>query len=183
MHLTSSLLALASQNLSSSPENVSGYSYCSHYYGSFAKNSDCFKAVDLLDKGAIDVEYAVHAGGAHVLPFSKSYGQSLYQAPPLFPKSPTVLSGTCMIQVDIAGPRLPSSFSIPPDQIRFIASGVMSECVTGPHEIGGFATSDLEFMSFWITNKETKLEEPFRKPHVTSLPSLYLRGGETATRG
>lgn len=80
MHLiTSSLLALASQNLSSSPENVSGYSYCSRYYGSFEKNHDCFKAVDLLDKGAIDVEYTVHGGtGAHALPFSKSYGQSLY---------------------------------------------------------------------------------------------------------
>lgn len=87
-----------------------------------------------------------------------------------------------MIQVDIAGPRLPSSFSIPPDQIRFIASGAMSECVTGPSEIGGFATSDLGFMSFWITNEETKLEEPFRRPHLTSLPSLYLHGRETATR-
>lgn len=87
-----------------------------------------------------------------------------------------------MIQVDIAGPRLPSSFSIPPDQIRFIASGVMNECVTGPHEIGGFATSDLEFMSFWITNKDTKLEEPFRESHLTPLPSLCLRGEETATR-
>lgn len=88
-----------------------------------------------------------------------------------------------MIQVDIAGPRLPQSFSIPPDQIRFIASGVMDDCVTGPHEIGGFATSDLEFMSFWITNPDTKLEEPFRRSHLAPPPSLYLRGGETATRG
>lgn len=78
MHLPSSILALASQNLSYSPVGVSGYSYCSRYYGSFEKNHDCFKVVDLLDKGAIDVEYAVHAGiGANALPFSKSYGQSL----------------------------------------------------------------------------------------------------------
>lgn len=77
MHLTSSLLALASQNLSSGLQ-VSGYSYCSRFYGSFEKNRDCSKAVDLLDKGAIDVEYSVHGGiGSHALPFSKSYGQSL----------------------------------------------------------------------------------------------------------
>ena len=78
-----------------------------------------------------------------------------------------------MIQIDIAGPRLPQTFSIPPDDIRHMASGVMNECVTGPSEIGGFATSDLEFLTFWITNPENKLEDPFRMSHLSPHPSLY----------
>lgn len=81
MNLTSSLLALASQNLSSNLQDVSGYSYCQKFYGEFPQSLDCVEAIALLESGTAEVPYAVHSGvGPQVLPFSKKSGQSLCQA-------------------------------------------------------------------------------------------------------
>lgn len=79
MNLTSSLLALAGQNLSSTPlQDIGGYSYCQEFYGLFPKSRDCVKAIGLLEKGSTEVSFAVHSGiGPHALPLSKTYGQSL----------------------------------------------------------------------------------------------------------
>ena len=78
MNLTTSLLTLASHNLTSSLQDLSGYSYCHRFYGSFSGNRDCSNAIDLLEKGASEVSYAVNSGvGSHALPLSKKYGQSL----------------------------------------------------------------------------------------------------------
>ena len=78
MNLTTSLLPLASQNLSSIPlQDTFGYSYCHEFYGKFPKSGDCVSAVGLLEKGASEVEFSVHSGHApHSLPLSKSYGES-----------------------------------------------------------------------------------------------------------
>lgn len=81
MNLISSPLTLASHNLSSSLQDLAGYSYCQAFYGSFPQPGDCVHAIDLLEKGTDDVSYDVHNGvGPHALPLSKSYGQSRYQA-------------------------------------------------------------------------------------------------------
>lgn len=155
MNLTSSLLALASQNLSStSLQDVRGYSYCQEFYGLFPKSRDCVKAIDLLEKGTTEIPFAVHTGiGPHALPLSKSYG-------------------TCMVQVDVAGPRLPLTYDIAPDYIRHLADEVLNSCIKGPFEVGGFATSDLQVMSGWITAEETKLDRPF--PTSTAFLTVTL---------
>lgn len=154
MNLTSSLLALASQNLSSTLQDIGGYSYCQEYYGLFPNSRDCVKAIALLEKGNTYVSYAVHSGiGPHALPLSKSYG-------------------TCMIQVDVAGPRLPRTYDIIPDEIRHLADEVLNSCVTGPFEIGGFATTDLQVMNGWITAEETELDKPF--PTSTAFLTVTL---------
>ncbi|CAF9918428.1 hypothetical protein IMSHALPRED_004304 [Imshaugia aleurites] len=157
MNLTSSLLALAGQNLSStSLQDIAGYWYCQEFYGEFPDSHDCVNAIGLLEKGATEVSYAVHNGiGPHALPLSKS-------------------SGTCMVQIDVAGPRLPRTFDITPNDIRLLADQVLSSCVTGSFEIGGFATSDLQVMDGWITAEETKLDRPFRTSHLTLHPGLYF---------
>ena len=67
-----------------------------------------------------------------------------------------------MVQVDLAGPRVPQTYNIIPDDIGHMASQVLSSCVTGPFKIGGFATSDLQVMNNWLTNGETRLDRPFR---------------------
>ena len=78
MNLTSSLLALAGQNLSSTLQDIGGYSYCQEFYGRFPNSRDCVGAIDLLEKGSTEVSYEVHSGiGAHALPLSKIYGQPL----------------------------------------------------------------------------------------------------------
>ena len=70
-----------------------------------------------------------------------------------------------MIQIDLAGPRLPRTYDIIPDDIRHMADVVLNSCVTGPSKIGGFATSDLQVMNGWITAEETNLDRPFRRSH------------------
>ena len=67
-----------------------------------------------------------------------------------------------MVQVDMAGPRLPQTYTIIPDDVGRMASEVLSSCVTGPFEVGGFATSDLQVMNGWLTAEETRLDRPFR---------------------
>ena len=79
-----------------------------------------------------------------------------------------------MVQIDVAGPRLPRTYDISPDEIRHLADVVLNSCVTGPFDVGGFATSDLQVMSGWITAEETKLDRPFRTSHLIIHPSLYL---------
>lgn len=155
MNLTSSILALASQNLSSTHlQDIGGYSYCQEFYGLFPKSRDCVKATGLLEKGTSEFSYAVHSGiGPHALPLTKRYG-------------------TCMIQVDLAGPRLPRTYDIIPDDIRALADVVLESCVAGPSKIGGFATSDLQVMSGWITAEETKLDRPF--PTSTAFLTVTL---------
>lgn len=79
-----------------------------------------------------------------------------------------------MVQIDMAGPRLPMTYTFIPDEIHYLANIVLNSCVTGPFEIGGFATSDLQVMSNWITAEETKLDRPFRTSHPTRIPSSYF---------
>ena len=84
-----------------------------------------------------------------------------------------------MVQVDMAGPRLPRTFDIAPDDIRNMANEVLDECVYGALNIGGFATSKLEVMINWITAEETKLDRPFRMLHLILHPGLAQGGTST----
>lgn len=66
-----------------------------------------------------------------------------------------------MVQVDLAGPRLPQTYNIIPNDVAYMANQVLSSCVTGPFETGGFATSDLQVMDNWLTEPKTSLDGPF----------------------
>lgn len=75
-----------------------------------------------------------------------------------------------MVQIDVAGPRLPRTFDFVPDGIHLMADEVLNSCVAGPSEIGGFATSDLQVMNGWLTAEETFLDRPFRMYHPIEHP-------------
>ena len=79
-----------------------------------------------------------------------------------------------MVQIDLAGPRLPRTYDIIPDDIRHLADEVLNSCVTGPFEVGGFATSDLQVLTNWITAEETVLDRPFRMSRSILHPSMYF---------
>ena len=87
-----------------------------------------------------------------------------------------------MVQIDVAGPRLPATFEIKPDDIRQMAAEVLQECVSGPSKIGGFATSSLDIMDNWLTASMTSFQLPFRMSliherllfHFLALLSLAL---------
>ena len=84
-----------------------------------------------------------------------------------------------MVQVDVAGPRLPRTFDIAPDDLRNLANEVLDQCVYGTLNVGGFATSDLQVMNNWITAEETKLDRPFRTSHLILYPNLSQGGIST----
>lgn len=81
-----------------------------------------------------------------------------------------------MVQVDVAGPRLPRTFDIAPNDIRNMANEVLDTCVYGAFNNGGFATSNLQVMENWITAEETKLDRPFRMSRLKFHPGLSQGG-------
>ncbi len=78
-----------------------------------------------------------------------------------------------MVQVDLAGPRLPQTFSYSPSEIRRKAIMLLDRCVT-PGKVGGFITSDLEYLQNYLTADGIRLNRPFRTSHFKTLPCLYL---------
>lgn len=68
-----------------------------------------------------------------------------------------------MIQVEMAGPRVPSTFDIAPDEIRNLANLVFIQCGKGEDPTGGFLTTDMSYMKQWITSEEFAFETPYRK--------------------
>lgn len=79
-----------------------------------------------------------------------------------------------MIQVDIEGPRVPSTFDIAPDGIRHLADWVFNLCVQGETATtGGFMTTDMSNMKHWITSEDFTFESPYRKFFLCSF--AYVR--------
>lgn len=69
-----------------------------------------------------------------------------------------------MIQVEMAGPRVPSTFDIAPDGIRDLADWVFSQCVKGDKATtGGFLTTDMSHMRHWITSEDFTFKSPYRR--------------------
>ena len=87
-------------------------------------------------------------------------------------------SGTCMVQVDLAGPRLPQTFSYSPSEIRRMAFNLLDGCVI-PDKVGGFITSDLKDMQNYLTADGIRLNRPFRTSRLKTLILAYnSRQGE-----
>jgi len=64
----------------------------------------------------------------------------------------------------MAGPRVPSTFDIAPDEIRDLTAWVFNHCLRGPEATtGGFVTTDMSYMKQWITSEEFAFDSPYRK--------------------
>lgn len=68
-----------------------------------------------------------------------------------------------MIQVELAGPRLPTTFEFIPNDIIEMAQRIQGECVQGSTYFGGFMTSDMAVLKSWIVSAESELSKPFRR--------------------
>lgn len=96
-----------------------------------------------------------------------------------------------MIQVELAGPRLPPTFEFVPNEIRSMAQEVLSECAHGKHYEGGFVASDMQVIRNWIFAEETRLDNPFRESPMVlvcsgqglTLTSAYSTAFLTVTIG
>ena len=69
-----------------------------------------------------------------------------------------------MIQVEAAGPDLPSSINIVPDTLISMAEYIFNSCIKNPdHRVGGFITSDLSRLENYVTAVRTNLNDPYRE--------------------
>ncbi|KAL8703547.1 MAG: hypothetical protein Q9201_003277 [Fulgogasparrea decipioides] len=65
-----------------------------------------------------------------------------------------------MVQIEIAGQRIPPSVTLVPDKIKRMATRVLETCVKQTSYIGGFLTGDLNGVKQWITASEGDLDKP-----------------------
>ena len=72
-------------------------------------------------------------------------------------------SGDCRIQVELAGPRLPATFGLAPQDVITMAKRVQSTCVRDTSYYGGFLALDMDVLKNWVVAEETNLDAPYRK--------------------
>ncbi|KAL8811925.1 MAG: hypothetical protein Q9200_001423 [Gallowayella weberi] len=145
------------------PEN---HAICNGFYGSFSDPRDCRNAINKLPTGFREVPWAVDQGsGPGHLPTSTQ-------------------SGDCMIQIEIAGPRVPKTFEVVPDQLRAMAAYLLDDaCHKEGSYGGGFITGDLNPMTQWLISPEGDLDRPmplstaFLTLSVTTPFSEYISPG------
>ena len=71
-----------------------------------------------------------------------------------------------MIQVEAAGPDLPSHINIVPDRLISMAEYIFDNCIKNPdYRVGGFITSDLSRLENYVTSVRADLNAPYRKYH------------------
>ncbi|KAL8796583.1 MAG: hypothetical protein Q9182_007338 [Xanthomendoza sp. 2 TL-2023] len=119
---------------------------CSPFYGTFPGPRDCLNAINKLPTGSEEVPYIIdqREDPGH-LPMSRQ-------------------SGNCMVQIEIAGPRVPKTFPIVPDTIRLIATYLLEgACHKDDSYGGGFITGDLNDLVQWLISPEGELDKPMRK--------------------
>ncbi|KAL9594776.1 MAG: hypothetical protein Q9219_006835 [cf. Caloplaca sp. 3 TL-2023] len=132
------------------------HTFLDNYYGRFANSLDCAHAVSKLPSGAELVDYILDGGsGPNRLPWSRQHG-------------------SCMIQVEMAGPHTPKSLKLIPDDFRLVASHLITAGHRSPGNgwMGGFTTGDLRPMTNWITSPNTNLDQPI--PIWTAYPTITL---------
>ncbi|KAL8951843.1 MAG: hypothetical protein Q9222_002191 [Ikaeria aurantiellina] len=131
-----------------------GRAVCNEYYGRFPTLRDCSVAIAGMATGAEEVVYAVdgRTGKLH-LPQAIKFGD-------------------CMVQMEMAGPRVPPRISFVPDELRSRANWVSTTCNKDGDSIGGFVTSSLASMAGWLTSPEGELDAPM--PLYTSFLTISV---------
>lgn len=78
-----------------------------------------------------------------------------------------------MIQVEMAGQRVPPSIHLVPDDIRAITKELVEICVRGPNHIGGFAFGSLRNMKGWLASIGGDLDQPMRELYAYNSLLLF----------
>jgi len=72
------LSAVSALNGTFTAPNGVGDGYCSHFYGTWPNRMDCARAIRGLESGSSLVDYTVHTGYKHNLPFHVEYGTTTF---------------------------------------------------------------------------------------------------------
>ena len=136
--------------------------------------SDCENAVSSLPEGSASIPYEVNQAGEseHSLPLEVQRGRLLI-SPQAFWITLKLHPGECMIQVEVAGPRFPSTMNIVPSDIRKMADRVLLQCLTSLSHYGGFVTTDLQPLKDWVVGPDRSLDNPYRKSRSSLSVALF----------
>lgn len=83
-----------------------------------------------------------------------------------------MLSGNCVISIEVAGPEAfydvrsthtPFTIRASPFQLRGLAAYVVNDCVQRGGNVGGFATNKISNLANYLQDPNTDLSAPFRK--------------------
>ncbi|KAL8938597.1 MAG: hypothetical protein Q9216_003808, partial [Gyalolechia sp. 2 TL-2023] len=145
-HLILSTRAAGTLNASLGVQPIwqGGQILCAQFYGAFTSNADCLQAAEKLPIGDEELVYHISS-------------RPHYYFKNRFPISR--VHGNCMVQVELAGERIPPTIRIVPDDIRRVSEYIMDTCVLGEGK-GGFATGNLHDMKGWLASEGGDLSRP-----------------------
>lgn len=75
-----------------------------------------------------------------------------------------------MVQIELAGPQLPLTIDLIPNELKSMAAGVLETCTKKPRYVGGFLAGDLGPIRQWISSEPGDLDKPFRSYSSLHLP-------------
>ncbi|KAL8941141.1 MAG: hypothetical protein Q9211_001948 [Gyalolechia sp. 1 TL-2023] len=135
---------------------VGGKVTCANFYGTFADTSDCIKAANKLPIGSDTRAFHISTSPRYYfkerIPLSRQHGN-------------------CMVQVEMAGPRIPPVVHLVPDDIRVVSSYIIETCaLEGGGPLGGFGTGNIREMEQWLATLEGDLDKPM--PYYTAFPTI-----------
>ncbi|KAL9576931.1 MAG: hypothetical protein Q9212_006710 [Teloschistes hypoglaucus] len=152
-HLTSPLVSIVNSTLGTfgGVNRVA----CSEFYGVQTSPRDCMAAIRQMPSGDTPIVYTFSGyDRATRLP-------QYYQ------------SGDCMVQIELAGPQLPSTIGLIPNDLKSMATGVLETCTKKrDYYIGGFLAGDLGPIRQWISSEQGDLDKPF--PPSTAFPTISV---------
>ncbi|KAL8635204.1 MAG: hypothetical protein Q9228_007284 [Teloschistes exilis] len=127
---------------------------CAKFYGVQKSSRDCLAAIRQMPSGDTPIIYNFNGyDRATRLP-------QYYQ------------SGDCMIQIELAGPQLPLTIDLIPNELKSMAAGVLETCTKKPRYVGGFLAGDLGPIRQWISSEPGDLDKPF--PPSTAYPTVSI---------
>lgn len=131
--------------------------YCGRYYGTFSNVRDCIGAIQKMDQGTHPIRYTVNQGeGRYALPFFRE-------------------SGKCLVQIEAAGPNLPTEIEFAPSTFRTMADWVLENCLNNKGgSPGGWYTTDLRNLRQYITKEGVDLSNITEYPKSTGFLVVTL---------
>ncbi|KAL9577080.1 MAG: hypothetical protein Q9203_007588, partial [Teloschistes exilis] len=163
---------------------------CAKFYGVQKSSRDCLAAIRQMPSGDTPIIYnfngydratrlpQYYQSGVFPLPSSRMTSGFLLSKPvrqtgqhvtDVFKRT-----GDCMIQIELAGPQLPLTIDLIPNELKSMAAGVLETCTKKPRYVGGFLAGDLGPIRQWISSEPGDLDKPFRSYSSLHLPLVVI---------
>ncbi|KAI4089438.1 MAG: hypothetical protein L6R37_008039 [Teloschistes peruensis] len=145
---------------------------CAEFYGVQKSSMDCLAAIRQMPSGDTPMVYNLN-GYDRATRLPQYYQSGVFLLP----------SSDCMVQIELAGPQLPLTIDLIPNELKSMAAGVLETCTKKPRYVGGFLAGDLGPIRQWISSEPGDLDKPFPPStaystvSVTTTQSDYISPG------